>query len=147
MGRTAHRVSRLARQERDGEKMKSRSVRYAALMTALLLACIGFPAIAQGSASVSANADHSSAFSNRTIDFSTGIYDASGASCYLASSINLWVPVRDPDHDSRKGHRKIVDRHLTVPEGGSPFLYLLLAALSCCGALVFLRRRAHAQKT
>src|SRR6185437_16468248 len=125
--------------------MKSCCVRHAALMTALLFACIGFPAIAQGSAPVSVAADHGAAFSNRSTA-STGLYDAGEASCYVASSFNLWVPVRDPHRDFGKEHHKTLERHLKVPEGGSLFLYLLLAAISCCGALVLRRRGAPAQR-
>ena len=121
--------------------MKSHSFRYAALMTALLLACIGLPAIAQSPVAPSLTTDHSSA-----LMFAAGTFDRGVSFSYLATSTPTWVPVRDGDHDSWKDHHR-KDRHMSAPEGGSPMLYLLLAALSCCGALIYSRRRAHARRS
>lgn len=133
--------------------MKSYIFRHAALMTAVTLVCIGVPAIAQTPDGFVGN--HGSALSNANANL-TGIFQKDMTVGYLASTISssvlvrkhqhdTWVPVWDNGHDVLEDHpRKNEIRHVTVPEGGSPLLYLLLAGLSFCGALVFNWRRTHA---
>lgn len=68
---------------------------------------------------------------------------SSAAQSYSGSLSNLWIltPNSHPGFGSEPHKMQI--RHLDVPEGGSPLLYLLLAALSCFGALFIGWRRSR----
>lgn len=65
-----------------------------------------------------------------------------GAQPSLGSLSNLWIltPSRHPGFGLAP--RELHIRHLNVSEGGDPLLYILLAALSCFGALFVSRRKS-----
>lgn len=62
---------------------------------------------------------------------------------YLGSLSNLWILTPNPHPGFGLNPHRMLIRHLNVPEGGDPLLYLLLAALSCFGAMFVSRRRSQ----
>lgn len=67
--------------------------------------------------------------------------NSSRAQTYLSSLSDLWVLTPNPHPGFGSEPQEMLIRHLNVPEGGAPLMYLLLAALSCFGALFIGRRR------
>lgn len=124
--------------------MKAPYFRFAALIAILMLACIALPAIAQNP--VAGAESRNFMISNSRAEIAAGTNNASMTYNWLTLSADIWIPVRDPNQGHGKGNHKKPGRQLTVPEGGSLQLYLLLALLSCCGAIILGRRRAKAPK-
>ena len=75
--------------------------------------------------------------------FEMGFSGGPTAQSYLGSFTNLWIWTPGPHPGFWWGPRERFIRGLNVPEGGSPFLYILLAGLSCFGALFVSRRRTR----
>jgi hypothetical protein len=61
--------------------------------------------------------------------------DSSKAQAYLAKLTNLWILT--PTSQGPGEAPEFWTKGLAVPEGGTPLLYLLLAGISCFGALLF----------
>jgi len=75
--------------------------------------------------------------------FGNSIGSSTDAQSYLGSLTNLWIltPNSHPGFGFKPSG--IFIRGLNVPEGGAAILYLLLAGLSCFGALFLSRRKAR----
>lgn len=118
--------------------MKARCFQYASLLIVATLAGIGLPAMAQSPDPVGATGNQSKALTARNVDLAAQAYDISG---YLALSTVSSVIVQNPGQGSSKNPHKKGHGPWNAPEGGSPLVYLLLGALSCCGGLILSRRR------
>lgn len=71
---------------------------------------------------------------------------STAAQSYLGSLTNLWILTPNSHPGFGWERRRMYIRGLNVPEGGAPLLYILLAGLSCFGALfVSIRRPRTAQ--
>ena len=115
--------------------MKQRCLQCVALMICLVLACIGLPAMAQNPTSIDSATNH------RFTPFHGSAVYVAGTGAWgsildgLAIASIHWDPVRTPDRGIRRNHVKF-PKHLIALEGGAPWIYLLLAALSCGGAIL-----------
>jgi len=75
--------------------------------------------------------------------YTAAVNFASNSSNSLAQFADLWIYTPDPLGYQRQGQQPQAQEMwgwVAVPEGGSALAYLLLAGLSCCGAM-FLRSR------
>jgi hypothetical protein len=62
--------------------------------------------------------------------------NVSKATTYLATLTNLWILTPDPKTGVGSGEpQEMWTKGLNVPEGGAPFMFLLLAGASCFGAM------------
>jgi len=61
----------------------------------------------------------------------------SKATSYLATLTNLWILTPDPLTGIGKGEPQEMWTELSVPEGGAALMFLLLAGVSCFGAMFF----------
>lgn len=64
--------------------------------------------------------------------------NTSAAQKYLASLTNLWILTPTPEGPGEP--QEMWTENLSMPEGGAALMYLLLAGLSCYGAMFFRRR-------
>lgn len=115
--------------------MKGRCFQGATLVMVLALACMWLPATAQKSPSNGCAARHIAGPSLRNPVYVAGLGAGGGIVDKVAFASVHWVPVRPPDRGIGKKHEKF-PKHLIASEGGSPWIYLLLAALACCGAIL-----------
>jgi hypothetical protein len=68
------------------------------------------------------------------------------AATYLSKLTNLWILTPNPLTGIGKGEpQEMWTEGLSVPEGGAALMYLLLAAASCFGAMLFSRREIARQ--
>jgi len=61
--------------------------------------------------------------------------NSSAAQSYLATLTNLWILTPTPLGPGEP--QEMWTQGLSVPEGGTPLMYLLLAGVSCFGAMLF----------
>jgi hypothetical protein len=71
-------------------------------------------------------------------------FNVNSAATYLDSLTNLWILTPDPKNVQGEP-QEMWTENLSVPEGGAAFLYLLLAGITCFGAM-FLNARKQAVK-
>ncbi|MFY9852344.1 MAG: hypothetical protein WAK26_00530 [Terracidiphilus sp.] len=66
-----------------------------------------------------------------------GVYNGNSslAQSYLATLTNLWILTPNPEGPGEP--QEMWTENLSVPEGGTALMYLLLAGLSCFGAMLF----------
>jgi|ERR1035438_2683943 hypothetical protein len=62
-------------------------------------------------------------------------------SSYTFTSTFIFDPIDKGEDKNRKGDPHGHNKHAAVPEGGSALMYLLLASLTCFGAMVLRSRR------
>jgi hypothetical protein len=67
--------------------------------------------------------------------------NASSAQAYLASLTNLWILTPNPMGQGEPQEMWTAAVSLSVPEGGAAFMYLLLAGVTCFGAMLLRSKR------
>lgn len=68
--------------------------------------------------------------------------DTAKAKAYLANLTNLWILTPNPLTGIGNGEpQEMWTENLSVPEGGAALMYLLLAGLTCFGAMLFSRKQ------